>query len=78
MLIGAIDNEESGQKSEQNYYRHSVHLFGISKEFESFTDQKAEDILRHSKFFVKFNFTLFHFSISREKVFFIFIPRYFM
>ena len=68
--IGAIDNEESGQKSEQNYYRHSVHLFGISKEFESFTDQKAEDILRHSKFFVKFNFTIFQFH---KKNFFSFL-----
>ena len=49
IYLGAIDNEESGQKSEQNFHRHSVHLFGISKEFESFSDQKADDILRHSK-----------------------------
>ena len=46
---GAINTDESGHnKTEQNYYRHSVHLFGQSKEFESFMDRKADDILRHS------------------------------
>ena len=48
--IGAINTTESGQtqNSDQNYYRHSVHIFGQSKEFESFTDQKADEIVRHS------------------------------